>query len=84
MPLRRSVAPRAGAWIETGTWDTRCPSRYTLADVLLLAHTDALHGTLSGHATKKLMERAWSLYGDGRYKRLACDLGGAPVQPASA
>ena len=32
---------------------------YTDADVLLLAHTDTLHGTLSGLATKKLMERAF-------------------------
>ena len=30
---------------------------YTAADVALLAATDALHGTLSGPATKKLMER---------------------------
>jgi hypothetical protein len=29
---------------------------YTDADVLLLAHTDTLHGTLSGPATKKLMQ----------------------------
>ena len=32
---------------------------YTSADVLLLAATDTLHGTLSGLATKKLMERAY-------------------------
>jgi hypothetical protein len=44
---------------------------YTGADVVLLAHTDSLHGTLSGPATKKLMERAWSLFGDARYERLA-------------
>jgi transposase InsO family protein len=50
---------------------TSFASRYTVADVLLLAHTDSLHGTLSGPATKKLMERAWSLYGDPRYERLA-------------
>lgn len=31
---------------------------YTDADMLLLAHTDTLHGTLSGPATKQLMERA--------------------------
>ena len=31
---------------------------YTSADTLLLAHTDTLHGTLSGLATQKLMERA--------------------------
>ena len=44
---------------------------YTGADVLLLAHTDALHGTLSGLATKKLMERAFTIFGDARYQRLA-------------
>jgi hypothetical protein len=50
---------------------TSFSSRYTLADVLLLAHTDSLHGTLSGPATKKLMERAHRLFGDARYERLA-------------
>lgn len=44
---------------------------YTRADVLLLAHTDTLHGTLSGLATKKLMERACHVFGDTRYARLA-------------
>ena len=44
---------------------------YTSADVLLLAHTDTLHGTLSGLATKKLMERAYGIFGDARYERLA-------------
>jgi transposase InsO family protein len=44
---------------------------YTPADVLLLAHTDSLHGTLSGPATKKLMERALHLFSDIRYQRLA-------------
>ena len=44
---------------------------YTSADVLLLAHTDNLHGTLSGLATKKLMERAFERFGDARYARLA-------------
>jgi transposase InsO family protein len=50
---------------------TSFPRTFTEADVLLLAHTDTLHGTLSGPATKKLMERAWELFGDTRYKRLA-------------
>lgn len=31
---------------------------YIGADVLLLAHTGSLHGTLSGSPTNKLMERA--------------------------
>jgi len=44
---------------------------YTGADVLLLADTDTLHGTLSGLATKKLMERAYRIFGDARYARLA-------------
>lgn len=44
---------------------------YTAADVLLLADTDTLHGTLSGLATKKLMERAYCRFGDARYARLA-------------
>ena len=37
---------------------TSFATRYTAAHVLALAHTDSLHGTLSGPATKKLMERA--------------------------
>ena len=44
---------------------------FTSADVLLLAHTDTLHGTLSGPATKKLMERAYRVFADARYERLA-------------
>ena len=44
---------------------------YTDADVLLLAHTDTLHGTLCGPATKKLMERAFKVFGETRYQRLA-------------
>ena len=45
--------------------------RFTGADVTLLAQTDALHGTLSGPATKVLLQRAYSLFGDPRYERLA-------------
>jgi transposase InsO family protein len=45
--------------------------KFTPADVALLAHTDALHATLSGPATKQLMQRAWRHYGDARYQRLA-------------
>ena len=50
---------------------TSFASTYTGADVRLLAQTDALHGTLSGLATKKLMERAYGLFADARYERLA-------------
>jgi len=44
---------------------------YTSADVRLLALTDTLHSTLSGLATKKLMERAYLVFDDARYQRLA-------------
>ncbi len=50
---------------------TSFATRFSAADILVLAHTDALHGTLSGPATKKLMERAWALFGDARYERLS-------------
>ena len=50
---------------------TRFASIYSSAGVLLLAQTDTLHGTLSGPAKKKLMERACHLFGDPRYQRLA-------------
>mgnify|MGYP001464060086 CR=1 FL=1 len=40
-------------------------------DVALLADMDALHDTVSGPATKKLMERAFLVLGDARFKRLA-------------
>ena len=35
------------------------------------AETDALHGTLSGPATRKILERAWKVFGDARFERLA-------------
>ena len=45
--------------------------RYTEADIGVLAELDALHGTLSGPATRKLCQRAFHLYHDPRYERLA-------------
>ena len=45
--------------------------KFTADDVALLAKTDALHGTLSGPATRCLMQRAVAVFGDARYERLA-------------
>ena len=45
--------------------------RYSNKDCELLASTDELHGTLSGHATKKICERALVLYGQEEYANLA-------------
>jgi len=47
------------------------PRRYTSADIGLLAEVDRLHGALSGPATRKLCARAFHLFGDARYERLA-------------
>ena len=47
------------------------PRKYTRADILLLAATDELHGSLSGPATLALLKRAWEGFGDARYQRLA-------------
>ena len=47
------------------------PRRFTATDVALLADMDALHDTVSGPATKKLMERAFLVFGDARFERLA-------------
>jgi transposase InsO family protein len=46
-------------------------TRYTQGDVRALAELDERHGTLSGPATKKLCERAFALFGERRYERLA-------------
>jgi transposase InsO family protein len=45
--------------------------RYTETDIRLLAEVDSLHGGLSGPATRVLLERALSVYGDERFERLA-------------
>lgn len=45
--------------------------RYTAADVRSLAQVDAWHGTLSGPATRKLLERAWTVFGDPDCQRLS-------------
>lgn len=45
--------------------------RYTNADIELLAEVDALHGSLSGPTTRKLCTRAYHLFGDCRFERLA-------------
>jgi transposase InsO family protein len=55
---------------ERGT-RTQFRRRYTDEDVALLAELDSLHDTLSGAATRALAQRAWRVYGDARYERLA-------------
>jgi transposase InsO family protein len=49
----------------------RFPDRYTRADVELLALVDEAHETLSGPATRRILEREVELYGKQEYVRLA-------------
>lgn len=49
----------------------RFASRYTVADIELLAGVDEAHETLSGPATQKILYREYYDYGDQRYERLA-------------
>ena len=61
----RSLKPRVRA---SRTSFTR---HYGPQDLALLAETDSLHDTLSGPATKVLLGRAYTLFGDARFARLA-------------
>jgi transposase InsO family protein len=49
----------------------RFPQRYTRADVELLAAVDEAHETLSGPATKRILEREYHEFGRAEYERLA-------------
>ena len=71
----------------------RFASRYTKADVELLAYVDKAHGNLSGPATRRILERLarrgdWWAYVEGQpdpaawaTARLRAQLGRAPRQP---
>lgn len=49
----------------------RFPQRYTRADIELLAQVDEAHETLSGPATRRILEREYRVYGKQAYARLA-------------
>ena len=75
---RQQVTRLVRQWCKTGEVSRRpgAPKRgferrYTAADAALLAEVDMLHSTLSGPATKKLMERAYHMFDDKRFERLA-------------
>src|SRR5882762_56444 len=50
---------------------TRFATRYTAADVDLLAYVDKAHGNLSGPATRRILEREHNEYSQAAYQRLA-------------
>jgi transposase InsO family protein len=49
----------------------RFRSRFTQADIELLAKVDEAHETLSGPATRKILEREWGIFQHAGYERLA-------------
>lgn len=49
----------------------RFPQRYTAGDVELLARVDEAHETLSGPATRRILQREHQHYGKKEYQRLA-------------
>ena len=69
--IKRALARQARLTTRYRSSRSSFASVYTPALVLLLAQTDTPHGTLSGPANKKLMERAWALFHDSGYARLA-------------
>ena len=50
---------------------TRFSTISTASDVELLAYVDRAHGNLSGPATRRILEREYSEYGQAAYQRLA-------------
>lgn len=49
----------------------RFAARYTRADIELLAQVDEAHETLSGPATRSILQREFELYGRAEFERLA-------------
>ena len=46
-------------------------ARYGPKDIALLAEVDEAHETLSGPATRRLLDRGWTEYADARYENMA-------------
>jgi transposase InsO family protein len=74
---RAQVTRLIADYITTGTVKERSYRRnrfanhYTAADIGLLVEVDEAHQSLSGPATRKILQRELECYGDRRYKRLA-------------
>jgi hypothetical protein len=74
---RAQVTRLIQRWVETAQVQKlppRRPSfarRYTREDVALLAEVDAAHQDLSGPAIAHLLRRAWEVFGNARFERLA-------------
>jgi transposase InsO family protein len=54
-----------------GTRRHRFPRHYTSADIELLARVDEAHESLSGPATRRILQREFQEYGKAEFRRLA-------------
>jgi transposase InsO family protein len=62
----------ATGWVRAETsCRHRFPTRYTRADVELLAQVDEAHESLSGPATRRILQREFHEYGKPEFQRLA-------------
>lgn len=74
---RAQVTRLIGRYLESGEVKAplykrhRFASSYTRADIELLAAVDEAHDTLSGPATRRILEREYVEYGKAEYQRLA-------------
>ncbi len=62
---------KAGRVKATAYQRTKFASRYTAADVDLLAYVDKAHGNLSGPATRRILEREYGEYHQAAYQRVS-------------
>jgi transposase InsO family protein len=74
---RAQVTRLVGGYLKSGRVQMtvyrrhRFPQRYKRADIVLLAAVDEAHETLSGPATRRVLEREYRQYGKKEYARLA-------------
>jgi transposase InsO family protein len=74
---RAQLTRLVGRYVATGqvgkkaTRRHRFPQRYTSADIELLARVDEAHESLSGPATRRILQRELQEYGKAEFQRLA-------------
>ena len=74
---RAQLTRLVGRYVATGqvgrkaTRRHRFPLRYTSADIELLARVDEAHESLSGPATRRILQREFQVYGKAEFQRLA-------------
>lgn len=58
--------------IKPAEYQRHCfPKKYTALEIALLEMTDELHDSLSGPATKKILEREYSVYGNREFENIS-------------